>query len=173
MGCLNTACCSGIKSEIISPFSDLYGILILMCTFGFLSYISVVALFTTLQKGNRQIPKHALLEKVLAGLFATIGVLSALFIFMNRASEGNFHVMENLLTAPALESQKNPLKIDERYLSFNGFFDIFDIVIREDTDPCIKLGGSCGSLTYQVSLEVNKGLLRFNPLFDQTRVTIT
>lgn len=59
--------------------------------------------------------------------------------------------------------------MEERFLSFDGYFDIFDIVIREDTAAC---GNSCSQVSYFVELEVNKGFLRFNPAADTSKVTI-
>ena len=57
--------------------------------------------------------------------------------------------------------------IEDRLIHFDGFFDIFDVIIREDTSPC---GRGCSELSYLVDLEVNKGVLRFNPSFDFSQI---
>ena len=63
-----------------------------------------------------------------------------------------------------------PTNIDRKYLEFDGYFDIFDIIIREDTRPC---GNNCNDLAYLVNLEVNKGILRLSPQNDKTFVNVT
>lgn len=44
------------------------------------------------------------------------------------------------LTVGEIDQSVRPTIIEERYLSFNGYFDIFDIIIREDRRPC---GNNC------------------------------
>lgn len=61
------------------------------------------------------------------------------------------------------DSPSNVLAVEDRFLKFDGYFDIFNIIVREDTSTC---GTGCGTLSYLVNLEVNKGILRFNPSFD-------
>ncbi len=60
--------------------------------------------------------------------------------------------------------------IDSRFVTFDGYFDIFDISIIEDITSC---GTGCPTLSYLVDLRVNKGTLRLNPSFDSTIVNIT
>jgi len=62
---------------------------------------------------------------------------------------------------------------NQNHLLFDGFFDIFDVVIKEDQSYCAQFGQGCGDIKYRVSLEVNKGSLRFNPACIQSSVQIT
>jgi hypothetical protein len=59
---------------------------------------------------------------------------------------------------------------NQSYLNFDGFFDIFDVLIKEDQTYCQQFGQGCGQITYQVSLDVNRGSLRFNPSYNPVSV---
>lgn len=64
------------------------------------------------------------------------------------------------LTVGEIDMLIRPTVIEDRYLQFDGYFDIFDIIIKEDRRPC---GTSCRDLDYYINLEINKGILRLNP----------
>lgn len=63
----------------------------------------------------------------------------------------------------------NPVNIESRFVVFDGYFDIFNILISEDNAPC---GSRCSIIDYTVTMSVNDGVLRFNPLFNPSIITL-
>lgn len=86
-----------------------------------------------------------------------VGVIITLLYVLIRIPAGpSFMPYITLDSDPSLQAGI----IEDRFLNFDGYFDIFDVVIREDNSPC---GLACSPLTYLVDLEVNKGVLRLDP----------
>jgi hypothetical protein len=87
---------------------------------------------------------HGIIEKGVGVMFAVYLVFTVLTIGGVTFQNSQLQLMPNLLSAPSIElpSGRNPLQIDAQLLSFNGYFDIFDVIIREDDSPCKSVG--CG-----------------------------
>ncbi len=105
--------------------------------------------------------EHGLAENIIGGFLAFISVAAILGAIIGDFSSIDYlQVMPNLLqpsTLP-LPGDTTPFKIAERYGSFDGYFDIYDVVIREDDSPCTfesTVNTMCGDIIYSVELTVN------------------
>jgi hypothetical protein len=63
----------------------------------------------------------------------------------------------------------HPVSIEPRFVEFDGYFDIFNIMITEDNAPC---GTKCSPLDFTVTMTINDGILRFNPSYDSSSITL-
>lgn len=160
-------CCDATLEFVRGKFEFLIYFCILIGVLGIVNYTTLVALMTFLQIYLSRKLTHGLQEKVIAFMVGAIPVFTFFHIIVLLPAGPSY--MPNLTVGEVNEIIK-PTVIDERYSTFDGYFDIFDIIIREDRRSC---GSACKDLDYLISLEVNKGILRLNPAYDKSSVQIT
>ncbi|CDW91272.1 UNKNOWN [Stylonychia lemnae] len=167
VGCLNNQCCEATLQYVRSKFDYLIYLSLLLPILGFANYTTLVTLMTYLQiYVNRQL-SHGHQEKTMISMILAVPVIAIFYIVVAMQPGPSF--MPNL-NVQQFDEIIRPANIDQKYINFDGYFDIFDIIIREDKRSC---GNSCIDLAFLVSLEVNKGILRLNPEFDKDLVSIT
>eukprot|EP00347_Sterkiella_histriomuscorum_P022128 403331584 len=167
VGCLNDMCCDATLQYVRAKFDYLIYLCILIGILGIVNYTTLVALMTFLQIYVSKRLNHGYQEKIIAILVCGAPIV-ALFYMIVLLPKGPTY-MSNLGVGQ-IDELVRPTLIEDRYLEFNGYFDIFDIIIREDRRPC---GIQCKDLDYLINLEVNKGVLRLNPSFDKSTISIT
>ena len=118
-----------------------------MAILGIANYTTMVSLITFLQVYQEGYPlRHEKQEKRMRWLTVIIPVvIIAYYIYDGPAPPVYMH---NISIAQP-DNNLPPTTIDSRFLDFDGYFDIFDIVIHEDTRPCSP---SCAPLIYLVDL---------------------
>jgi hypothetical protein len=104
---------------------------------GLTNYSLLTVLITHLQMFTVRRLAHGVEEKGIGGFMLFFLGFGGIYLIMNSFAGPN--LMPNL-TLPSSYEITPPPAIDSRFLEFDGYFDIFDIIIREDITPC---GASC------------------------------
>jgi hypothetical protein len=83
-----------------------------------------------------------------------LATIIALIFFLFAPNEGpSFNPF--IKAVSVLETQN--FKVSERFDFFDGYFELADIIIRENRDPC---GLHCQDLNYRVAVQVEEGFFR-------------
>ena len=159
VGCLNEYCCDATLYYVKSKYDYLVYLSLLTAILGFANYFTLVSMITYFSLYTVRRLTHSLEEKLMGLLMILAIVMTVLYSHISLPDGPTF--MPYLTNEQRANS--TVALIEDRFLSFDGYFDIFDIIIWEDKKAC---GSSCSELSYLVTLEVNKGYLRFNPAFD-------
>ncbi|TNV85016.1 hypothetical protein FGO68_gene8815 [Halteria grandinella] len=177
-GCLNSKCCVELKETLVWPYQFILFLIIYSGVLGLLNYASLSALFTQLFKKHKEflengitfVINHGAFEKILGVLIIIFSGLAIFYSILGSQYTVQFKLMPNLIDSKPIQFDspipEQLIQISQRHLTFDGYFDIFDIEIFEDTSACATSTTHCGQLNYTVNLTVSNGALRFNPSFD-------
>jgi hypothetical protein len=165
LGCLNTYCCDAALYFVKSKYDYLVYFAFITAILGIINYITLVSLITFLQLYTVKRLAHDIQEKVFLILLGAVTLGALLFVAIGIHGPKFFPMLSLDQKYPSL----TPVYIENRFVFFDGYFDIFNVIIQEDDSPC---GLLCNPVIYNVQLSVNNGVVRFNPAFATDQVTI-
>ena len=165
MGCINTYCCDAALYYVKSKYDYLTYFTLITAILGIINYTTLVSLITFLQLYTLKRLVHDIQEKIFLVLLLLVSVGTILFLIIGVHGPRFFPELSLPQKFPSL----SPVYIENRFVYFDGYFDIFNVIIQEDDSPC---GILCNPITYNVELSVNNGMVRFNPAFANEQVTI-
>lgn len=143
LGCLNAYCCESSLYYVRKKFDNLSFFCFVLAFIGFINYCLMVNLISYIEIYSEKRLTHGLEETIIGGIMAFLTFISLAIAALGSGSGPSFN--------PFLEVKSelftNPFAIDQRFIDFDGFFDIADIRIIENRKPC---GHFCEDLEYKV-----------------------
>jgi uncharacterized membrane protein len=164
IGCINQYCCEAALYYVKEKYDYLVYFTLVAAILGFVNYGTLVSLISFLSLYTIKRIKHTK-EEIVVGVLMALTILATIIFCIIGVSGPTFFPY----LSTSVDSSLRPIYIEERFIEFDGYFDIFDIVIREDTSMC---NPKCSQIMYSVDLTVSAGTVAFDDDYSKSGITI-